>query len=150
MASLLATAACNRGKDISHIGTFHMGEKVQAGPLVYTVLEAEWKPELESGRTPSHRFIFIKVSIANGSDSQATAPGFTLEGPGNKVYTEITEGLEGVSDWLGLFRTIQPAQTEQGYVIFDAPVGAYKLIMSDGGDVDNEKFAHVQIPAELE
>jgi hypothetical protein len=147
---LLAAPACNRAKDVSHIGTFHMGERVQAGPLIYTVLEAEWKPQLENGKTPANRFLFIKVAMTNSSGAQVVAPGFTLKGPGEKVYTEVTEGLEGVQNWLGLFRTVTPAQTEQGYVIFDAPVGAYKMVLSDGGEVGNEKYANVEIPAQLE
>jgi hypothetical protein len=147
----LALASCRRAKDASFIGTFHMGERVQAGPLIYTVLEAEWKTQLEgSGRMPANRFLFIRVSITNSSGSTVSAPAFILEGPDGKRYEEVTEGLGEVRDWLNILRTIAPAQTEQGYVIFDAPVSAYKLVMSDAGEVGNEKYAHVEIPVQLE
>jgi hypothetical protein len=92
-----------------------MGERVQAGPLIYNVLEAEWKPQLESsGRAPKERFLFIKVSMTNSSGSSVSAPAFTLESSTGKTYEEVTEGLDGVTDWLGMLRTIAPAQTEQG------------------------------------
>jgi hypothetical protein len=151
VAFLCALAACSRGKDASHIGTFQMGERVQAGPLIYNVLEAEWKPQLESsGRAPKERFLFIKVSMTNSSGSSVSAPAFTLESSTGKTYEEVTEGLDGVTDWLGMLRTIAPAQTEQGWAIFDAPMAAYKLVLSDAGEIGNEKYARVDIPVHLE
>lgn len=145
------TSGCQRAKDPTLIGTFRMGERVQAGPLIYTVLEAEWKTQLEgSGRMPANRFLFIRVSITNSSGAAISAPAFTLLGAGGKTYEELTEGLDEVRNWLNILRTIAPAQTEQGYVIFDAPVGAYKMVLSDAGEVGNEKHAHVDIPVHLE
>jgi len=127
-----------------------MGERVQAGPLIYTVLEAEWKPQLDGGRAPVNRFLFIRVSITNSGGSQVSAPAFVLQAPDGKTYEEVTEGLGEVRNWLNILRTIAPAQTEQGYVIFDAPVGAYKLVVSDAGEIGQEKYAHVEIPVQLE
>jgi hypothetical protein len=151
LSAAFTLSACRRGKDASLIGTFPMGEKVQAGPLIYTVMEAEWKAQLEgSGRMPANRFLFIRVSITNSSGSPVSAPAFTLQGPGGKTYEEVTEDLGEVRDWLNILRTIAPGKTEQGYVIFDAPVGAYKLVMSDAGEVGQEKYAHVEIPVQLD
>ena len=150
LASAATQTACQRGKDASFIGTFRMGERVQAGPLIYTVLEAEWKPQLDGGRTPANRFLFIRVSITNSGGSQVSVPAFVLQAPDGKTYEEVTEGLGEVRGWLNILRTIAPAQTEQGYVIFDAPVGAYKLVMSDAGEIGQEKYAHVEIPVHLE
>jgi hypothetical protein len=151
LSIILTLSACRGGKDASHIGTFRMGERVQAGPLIYTVLESEWKSQLDgNGRTPKNRFLFIRVSITNSSGANVSAPAFTLRGPGDTTYEEVTEGLDGVRNWLNILRTIAPAQTETGYVIFDAPVAAYKLVMSDAGEVGNEKYAQVDIPVELD
>jgi hypothetical protein len=151
LGSAVALAGCSRGKDVSNLGTFRMGEKVQTGQLIYTVLEAAWKNQLEgSGRAPANRFLFVRVSITNSGRSPVSASAFTLQGPEGKTYEEVTEGLQGVRDWLNILRTVAPAQTETGYVIFDAPVAAYKLVISDAGDVGSEKYAYVDIPVELE
>ena len=151
LGTLLALAGCSSGKDASHIGTFRMGERVQAGSLIYTVLEAQWKPQLDgNGRAPKNRFLFLRVSITNSGDSKLSVPAFTLKATDGTVYEEVAEGLEGVNNWLNILRTVEKAQTETGWVIFDAPVAAYKLIMSDAGEVGNEKYAQVDIPVELE
>jgi hypothetical protein len=151
LMAVIAPAGCSRAKDTSDIGTFRMGERVQAGSLIYTVLQAEWKTQLDgNGRAPKNRFLFLRVSITNGGGSKVSAQAFTLRAADGKTYEEVTEGLEGVHNWLNIFRTVEPAQTETGYVIFDAPVAAYKLVMSDAGEVGQEKYAYVDIPVELE
>lgn len=127
-----------------------MGERVQAGPLVYNALEAEWKTELEGGKTPQSRFLLVRVSITNGSGRQISVPSFTLEDAAGKSYPEVTEGVGSVRNWLGILRTVEPSQTEQGYAIFDAPMAAYKLVVSDAGDIGSEKYAHIEIPVHLE
>jgi hypothetical protein len=142
-------AACRKGGDASFIGTFHMGEKVQIGPVVYQVLETQWKTELGSGgRTPKDRYLFVRVSITNGGTENASVSNLTLEGNG-KTYTEVSEDMDKVDNWLGLLRNVGRSQTEQGWVIFDAPVGAYKLVITHG-EIGDEKYAHVDIPVQLE
>ena len=144
-------SACRRAQDGSIIGTFHMGEKVHAGPMVYTVTEAQWKHQLgDGGRTPVHRFLFLRVNMMNNSSVTVSVPAFVLQAPNGKRYEEVTEGLENVYNPLNMFRTLAAAQTEQGYVVFDAPVGAYKLVMSDAGEVGNERYAQVEIPVQLD
>jgi hypothetical protein len=91
------------------------------------------------------------VSATNSGGQTTTIPPFQLEsGDGKTTYQEVSEGMEGVSNWLGMLRSIEPAQTDQGYVVFDAPVGPYKLLMYDGNAVDTEKYAIVDIPVSLE
>lgn len=141
---------CSKSRDASFIGTFRMGERVQLGPLIYQVLESDWRSELGGGgRTPKDRYLFAKVSITNSSGSPVLVPGFTIEG-GGKTYSEISEDMDKVDNWLGLLRSIGPSQTEQGWVVFDAPMAAYKMIVTDGGEVGAEKTAHVEIPVHLE
>lgn len=149
LAGLLLLAGCSKPKENTLIGTFHMGEKVQAGPFVYTALEADWRTEIPNGPPPKNRFLFVRMSITNRSGNKATAPAFSLRGSGETTYQEITERLQDVDNWLGILREVKPAQTEQGWVIFDAPMGAYQLIVSDGGDVANERFAHIDIPVQI-
>ena len=68
--------------------------------------------------------------------------------PDGTEIAEVTE-IDGFPQWLGLLRKVEPASTEQGYVVFDVPVGAYKLQVSSGGDPENEQLAQIEIPANL-
>lgn len=130
-----------------------MGERVQMGPMVYTVLEAQWKPSLTdtgTGRPPKNRYLFLRISVTNSGGAVGGIPPFTLVGAKDDTYMEVAEGLEDVTGHLGVLRMIQPAQTEQGVVIFDAPLGAYKLLISDGGEPGAEKFSRVELPVNFE
>ena len=150
----LLLTGCSCGKpqsDSSFIGTFNMGERVQAGKIIYTALESEWKTALtEGGRAPQHRFLFLRVSMTNSGGEPVNVPALELEGANGTRYQEVTENLQGVQNWLGLMRTVGPATTEQGVIVFDVPLAAYKLIVVDGSEVDNERYAHVEIPVQLE
>ena len=150
--ALLVAGGCSKSRtDNALIGTFKMGERVQAGRIIYNVLEAEWKAALtEGGRAPQHRFLFLRVSITNSGGEPVSVPAFELLGANGTNYQEVTENMAGVRNWLGLLRTVAPATTEQGIVVFDAPLAAYKLVLMDGSDVDNERYAHVEIPVALE
>jgi hypothetical protein len=149
--AVLLTTGCTAGKDSSVIGTFRMGERVQAGPLEYSVTEANWRAVLsETGPRPTNRYLFLKVSIRNTGNAPVAVPGFTLLGPEDAEYSEVTEGMRDVPNWLGLFRTVQPSETQQGWVVFDAPLGAYRLAVSDGGEIGSEKYAHINIPVQLD
>jgi hypothetical protein len=150
LSCIAMTAGCRKSTDASFVGTFRMGERVQVGPLVYQVLESDWRNELGAGgRIPRDRYLFVKVSITNSSGTAVSVPGFTIEGNG-KSFGEITEEMDKVDNWFGLLRNIEGSQTEQGWVVFDAPMAAYKLVATDGGDVGAEKYAHVDIPVHLE
>lgn len=153
---LLATAAisggCRKAADSSFVGTFAIGEKVQVGPLVYEIYQSNWRNELGSGgRTPKNRYLFIKVSVTNSSNEPVAVHGFSVRGAGaDDVYSEVTEDMDKVDNWFGLLRNVGPSQTEQGWVVFDVPLAAYKFIATEGGQVDEEKYAHIDIPVSLE
>ncbi|HYP12863.1 MAG TPA: DUF4352 domain-containing protein, partial [Bryobacteraceae bacterium] len=117
----LSTISCNLGKDNSNLGTFPMGQKVQAGPLAYSVTEAEWRNELEGGHAPANRFLFLRMSITNNGGTQLAIPSFSLNGRNDKTYSEVTENTGAVTGWMGMLRSLSPGQTEQGWIIFDAP-----------------------------
>ena len=128
-----------------------MGERVQVGPVIYNVLEADWRTALtEGGRAPQNRFLFVRLSITNSGGSTANVPSFELASENGTRSQEVTENMAGVRDWLGLLRTVRPAATEQGVVVFDVPIGAYKLILPDGSDSASERYAEVEIPVQLE
>ena len=59
-----------------------------------------------------------------------------------KVYPELADGTN-VPRWLGVVRNVEPAQTEAGFVIFDAPAAHYKLRLTDETD---EEDVYVDMP----
>jgi hypothetical protein len=121
--------------------------------MVYTVLEAHYRPALTdsgTGKPPKDRYLFVRLSATNSGGNVATVPPFTLLGPNKEQYQEVTEGLEEVPNHMGVLRMIQPAETDQGYVIFDVPIAAYKLMISDGAEPGAERFAQVDLPVNLE
>lgn len=128
-----------------------MGEKVQIGPMTYSVLESEWKTALtEGGRAPKNRFLFLRITMTNSGGQPAAAPSFELEAADGTRYQELTQNVEGVNNWLGLLRNVPPSSSQQGAIIFDAPIAAYKLVIPESGDITQEKYALVEIPVHLE
>ena len=47
------------------------------------------------------------------------------------TFTESENGV-GVDNWMGLLRRISPAQSEDGWLLFDVPTNSYKLRVTDG------------------
>ena len=121
-----------------------MGERVEAGVLVYNVFEADWTPKLGSGqdaRTPLHRFLVIHLSVTNSSAEPVSMPSLTLvDEAGQSFGEEVTEA--DVPAQLGLIRTIKPAETLHGRILFDVEPKSYKLKLDDGSG----KTALVDMP----
>jgi hypothetical protein len=149
LACLLAMVGCGRSNENSTLGTFQLGDRVPAGPLTYQASETEWKTELAPGRTASNRFLLIKLSIENKGKSTVAVPGFQLRGSDGKTYPEVMERLEGVPNWLGMLRSVEAGKRIDGYAVFDAPVGAHTLAVSDASDPAEEKHALIKIPVEI-
>jgi len=89
------------------------------------------------------------VTITNSGGREARPPLLTLVHSSGSEHTELSE-VEGVHDWLGLLRRLEPAATEDGRIVFDVARGAYKLRLSDGGEPGQENTALVEIPLQLE
>ena len=146
-------AGCSKESPSPLLGTFHMGERIQVGSMTYNVLESRWKPALKddgTGKPPKERYLLVKLTATNGGGSAGTIPTFTIVNPRGESYSEVTEGVQDVPNYLGIIRKVEPAQTEQGWVVFDAPVGAYQLMISDNGEPGSEKYARVDLPVSLE
>jgi hypothetical protein len=90
----------------------------------------------------------ITLSATNGGGKEVSIPLLTLEGD-NKEFRELENG-DGVSNWFGLIRTISPAETRQGNIVFDVPLTSYRLRLTDGGEPGTEKFVWVDIPLRLD
>jgi hypothetical protein len=131
---------------------YPMGERAINGPIVYNVIQTVWKTDLGDAlntRTPQNRFLLVTLSATNGGGQDVALPFFTLEGPGGKEVKELENG-EGVEGWFGLLRTLKPAETHQGVLLFDAPLTSYRLRLTDGGEPGSEKYVWVDIPLRID
>jgi hypothetical protein len=151
LASAAATG-CGQKKSGSGAIEFRIGEPLLVRPFTYTVLETRWKPqlgELFSMQIPQHQFLLIRLSITNSGGSPAAAPLLTLEGPDGTVHNEHQKG-EGLANWLGLIRIVPPAQTDEGWIIFDVPPNNYVLRCYGEVIDDVEQVGLFRIPLNLD
>jgi hypothetical protein len=131
---------------------YDMGERVPLGPLTYNVIESVWRSQLGNEfkvRLPQQRFLLITISVTNGGGKDASVPLLTLENQNGDSIRELENG-DGVDNWFGILRTVGPAQTQQGKIVFDVPLSSYKLRLTDGGDAATEKYAWVKIPLRMD
>ncbi len=150
MVPILLLAGCTRVES-SHID-YAMGERINVGPLTYNVIESAWQNQLGNEfkmRIPEQRYLLITISVTNGGGHDVSVPLLTVQSQNGTTYTESDNG-EGVEQWFGLLRTLSPAQTQQGRLLFDVPLGTYRLKLTDGGDPGTEKTAMVSIPLRME
>jgi len=59
-------------------------------------------------------------------------------------------GGEGIDNWFGLLRTIRPKETEQGQILFDAPLASYRLQVTDAAGPGAEKYSWIAIPLRID
>jgi hypothetical protein len=129
-----------------------MGEKVTLGPLIYTVIDSSWRGQLGDNlkvRSPQQRFLILTLSITNGGGSDVSIPLLSLENSDGRDFLESDNG-EGVDNWLGLLRTLSPAQTQEGRILFDVPLTSYKLRLTDGAGPGLERYGWVTIPLRID
>lgn len=152
LAAMLSLPGCGAARQNSVHLDYDMGERVTVGPLTYNVVESSWRSQLGSDfhlRAPQQRFLMITVSVTNGGGHEVSVPLLTLENANGQTFLESENG-EGVDNWFGILRTIAPAQTQQGRILFDVPLTSYKLRLSDGGPAGSEKYALVTIPLRMD
>jgi hypothetical protein len=155
--SVLLLGSCRHATgegDKLFLGDFAMGQHVRVGPFTYSVLEAKWRQSLSNepqARIPRNRYVIIRLTITNSGGEEAAFPQLTLQSSTGQDYPEIIEGVAEVPNWFSpLARNLKPAQSETGNLIFDVPLGAYKLKLLEPSDIDTPKFAFVEIPVQLE
>lgn len=148
----LGLVGCNRAQNSVRID-YPMGERVRLGPLTYNVVDSVWRSQLGDAlklRVPNQRFLVITISATNGGGRDISIPLLSLENESAQTFLESDDG-EGVDNWLGLLRTLSPAQTQQGHIVFDVPLGSYRLRLTDGAEPGTtEKFAWVEIPLHID
>ncbi len=131
---------------------FQMGERATATPMTYNVVQTGWRTQLGDilqVRVPQNRYLVIALSATNGGGHPVSVPFFTLESPSGAEYKELESG-DGVDNWFGLLREVAPAETKQGNIVFDVPLGSYRLRLTDGGEPGSEKFVWVEIPLRID
>ena len=144
-------SGCGAGGSGNQTVVRQMGERIEVGPLVYTILEADWLNELPgeaSPRIPQHKFLTIRATVTNSGSREINMPLLHLVDQANNQILETDDG-KGVEEWFGIYRVIKPADTLPGRLLFDAKPGNYKLLLSDGGDLEKEITALVSIPLRL-
>jgi hypothetical protein len=150
-AICLLLPSCGAGGSASSTVVRQMGERIQVGPLIYTILEADWLNELPgeaSPRVPQHKFLTIRATVTNSGSREVNMPLLHLVDDAKNEILESDDG-KGVEEWFGIYRVIKPADTMPGRLLFDAKPGNYKLLLSDGGDLEKEITALVSIPLRL-
>jgi len=143
VATLISCSSSAGGNSV--IPQYAMGERAQAGPVIYTIFEDRWMPQLgaaASPRIPANRFLVLRVSMVNSGGNDAMAPPFTLIDDNGQRYPELSDG-DGVPQWAGYIRKIKPADTLTGNVVFDVAPRHYKVELTDETE---EKKAMVDIP----
>lgn len=146
---LLLLASCQQQSRANL--NYEMGERIEIGPFTYVVVESAWRSELGEGfqvRAAKNRFLILTVSVTNGSGSETSVPMLSVEGSNGQTYQELSDGT-GLANWLGILRTVKPAETLQGRVIFDVPLSSFRLRLPDGGESGYEKYAWVNIPLSI-
>jgi hypothetical protein len=131
---------------------YAMGEKVVLGPLAYTVIDSAWKAQLGDLlklRIPQQRFLLLQLSVTNNGASEVSVPLLQLDKYNGQSFMESDSG-EGIDQWFGLLRTIRPRETQQGQILFDAPLAPYRLRVTDGAGPGAEKYAWISIPLRLD
>ncbi len=131
---------------------YPMGETVTVGPVRYNVIESNWYGQLGEGfkiHSAQQRFLAITLSITNGGGSDVAVPLLTLENSNGQNFVE-TENGDGLDNWMGLLRSVSPAQTLQGKILFDVPLGSYRLRLTDGAGAGVDKYSWVTIPLHID
>ena len=152
MLALTCVLAAGCGMGRLEEPVHRMGELTAVGPVIYNVLETQWLGQLGFGATqalPNRRFLVVRLTMTNSGNSQVAIPLLSLEDAQGNSYMELSE-VSGVAGWLGLLRVLEPAATLTGTIVFDVPSSDYTLRVTDGGDLESEKTALIEIPLTLE
>jgi hypothetical protein len=150
LAILDASAtSCASGKS-KPVPVFQVGERVELSPFIYNIIDTTWLTHLGEGstsRVPEHRFLVVRFSAMNTGAHDAQLPQFSVVDDSGKESPETADAA-GVEGWLGLSRTVVPAGTLEGSVVFDVAPSTYKLRIED--PLDETRAVLVEMPLKFE
>jgi len=143
--AMLLVSSCSKGEAVKEpVRTFQIGERVNLQPLIYAVFEKQWVTQFGTGpeaRTPQNRFFLVRLSVNNNGTSTAFVPNMTLEDDAGGTCAELQDG-DGAPHWLGYLRSIKPAGSIEGTVLFDCTPKHYRLKLAN----EDGKIAYVDLP----
>ncbi len=150
LALVLFLSGCSSHSSSVDSKMYRMGERVQVGPLIYTVLDTEWLDQIDAPnpRMPHDRFLAVRLTVTNSGVATSAIPPIFVSDRRGTSYPELTDAA-GVPEWLGYIRTVKPADTLHGRVVFDVPAAEYQLKLSDDAEPENVKLATVDLPLQL-
>ena len=144
-AALLAVFFAGCSQPSFPVRTYNLGEKVTLGHIIYTVYETQWLTQTGVApdvRLPQNRFFLVRVNANNTGASDLIVPGISVVDDKGNTYQELQNG-DGIPQWIGILRSVHPAESATGNVVFDCPPGHYKLKVTDE---NGERMAWVDIP----
>jgi hypothetical protein len=144
--TLAGLSSCTPSEEAeSKPSNYQMGERIPLGHLIYTVFDRQWLPQVGDGvdaRVPQNRFYQVRISVLNSGGASSLIPTIALVDDAGTAHAEIENG-DGFQEFLGTLSQVAPAETAQGYLVFDVQPKHYKLKLSDE---DGKRFALVDIP----
>jgi hypothetical protein len=151
---LCGAAATQTGcvKPAPPVHVYNIGERVQVGPLIYNVFEANWLPQLGEpmqARRPARRFLLVHLSVTNSGAEVLSVPALSLLDDAGYVHTETFDG-RNVPAWWGLIRKVKPADTLEGNILFDVQPKSYNLKLDDNSDPEHRAMVEMPLRFGLE
>jgi hypothetical protein len=144
--AILSLSACSpRDESEPTPHTYELGAHVPLGQLTYTVFDRQWLAQIGEGvgaRIPQNRFYEVRISVLNGGSASSIIHTIDLVDDAGTAYHEIENG-DGVPEFMGALREVAPAETAQGYLVFDVQPKHYKLKLSDA---EEKNFAMIDLP----
>ena len=113
-----------------------MGKTFTVGYTSYSVWRAWWSNRLSDNRfldePPNAAYLFIDLSVRNNDKKARTIPSFELVDHRGAEYEQESSAttLDGA---IGLFDSLNPGVSKQGFIVFDVPrQDTYRLKVSGG------------------
>ena len=151
LLALLGASSCSEVKKESTAKPWQMGEKVPLGPFTYSVIDSEWKTDVMTAKgrlDPKQRFLVLRLTVANSAAEPKAISYLAIRNDKGEETTEVQD-LEGVEGWMGVLRDIPASGSTTGTIIFDVPLGHYRLVLNDGGAAGEERLSLVDLPINL-
>jgi len=146
---LCAAVLASCGERPAEVRTYQLGQRAAVGHLTYVAMETQWYAAFGEGpgaRAPQNHFLLVRLSVTNGGGSEASVPSLSVDDGSGHRFEELNNG-DQVPDWIGMLRTLAPADTLRGNIVFDVPTGNYTLHISNE---DEKQEALVDLPLNLQ
>ncbi|MCD4728233.1 MAG: DUF4352 domain-containing protein [Pirellulales bacterium] len=112
------------------------GETVRVGYTTYAVWRSWWSNQLSENpllnQRPNAMYLFVELTVRNNDKKARMVSPFTLIDDSGAEYEASSNGW-AVEGSIGLFDSLNPSVSKQGFVIFDVPQNRnYRLKLSGG------------------